>query len=51
MTAPRAFAPIDLLQLVSVPLIWGVNNVAAMIAVREMPPLMVAGLRFALVLA
>lgn len=33
------------------PLIWGVNNVAAMIAVREMPPLMVAGLRFALVLA
>lgn len=50
MTAARAFAPIDLVQLVSVPLIWGVNNVAAMIAVREMPPLMVAGLRFALVL-
>ncbi len=32
-------------------MIWGVNNVAAMIAVRELPPLMVAGLRFAIVLA
>lgn len=50
VTSPRAFAPLDLLQLVSVPLIWGVNNVAAMIAVRELPPLMVAGLRFAIVL-
>ncbi len=35
----------------AVPLIWGVNNVAAMIAVRELPPLMVAALRFLLVLA
>jgi O-acetylserine/cysteine efflux transporter len=52
VTAPfRAFAPIDLLQLVVVPLIWGVNNVAAMLAVREMPALLVAGLRFAIVLA
>lgn len=33
------------------PLIWGVNNVAAMVAVRELPPLLVAGLRFALVFA
>lgn len=46
----RTFAPLDLLQLVAVPLIWGVNNVAAMIAVRELPPLMVAGLRFTIVL-
>lgn len=51
MTSPRAFAPLDLLQLVSVPLIWGVNNVAAMVAVRDLPPLLVVGLRFALVLA
>ncbi|MBY0565023.1 MAG: EamA family transporter [Hyphomonadaceae bacterium] len=51
MTTPRAFAPLDLLQLVSVPLVWGVNNVAAMIAVRELPPLLVAGLRFAIVFA
>jgi O-acetylserine/cysteine efflux transporter len=39
------------MQLVSVPAIWGVNNVAAMVAVRELPPLLVAGLRFAIVLA
>jgi O-acetylserine/cysteine efflux transporter len=46
----RAFSPLDLAQLVSVPLIWGVNNVAAMLAVRELPALLVAGLRFAIVL-
>lgn len=51
MNARRAFAPLDILQLALVPLIWGVNNVAAMFAVRELPALMVAGLRFAMVLA
>jgi O-acetylserine/cysteine efflux transporter len=30
--------------------IWGVNNVAAMLAVRELPAFLVAGLRFAIVL-
>lgn len=51
MTAPRAFAPLDLLQLAAVPVIWGVNNVAAMVAVRELPAMFAAGARFALALA
>lgn len=32
-------------------MIWGVNNVAAMVAVRELPPLLAVGLRFAIVFA
>jgi O-acetylserine/cysteine efflux transporter len=51
VTAPRAFAPLDIVQLLAVPLIWGANNVAAMVAVRELPPLLVAGLRFAIAFA
>lgn len=51
MKSSRAFSPLDLAQLIAVPLIWGVNNVAAMLAVRELPALLVAGLRFAIVLA
>ena len=46
----HSFSPLDFLQLVAVPLIWGVNNVLAMVAIAELPPLIVAGLRFTLVL-
>lgn len=49
-TASRAFDPLDLARLLAVPLIWGANNVAAMIAVRELPALFVAGVRFIIVL-
>lgn len=49
-TSSRAFAPIDLLQLVSVALIWGVNNVFAKIAVDAFPPMMTVALRFIIVL-
>jgi O-acetylserine/cysteine efflux transporter len=48
---PRPFSPLDLVQLALVPVIWGVNNVAAMAMVRELPPLFAVGLRFAIVLA
>lgn len=52
MTAPsRAFAPLDLLQLISIALIWGVNNVFAKIAVDAFPALMTVTLRFVIVLA
>lgn len=51
MTTPsRAFAPLDFLQLISIALIWGVNNVLAKVAVDAFPALMAVGLRFALVL-
>lgn len=51
MTSPsRAFAPIDLLQLISIALIWGVNNVAAKIALNEIPPMFAVAMRFAIVL-
>jgi O-acetylserine/cysteine efflux transporter len=46
----RAFAPLDLLRLLAVPLIWGVNNVAAKVAVNELPALWVAAVRFGIVL-
>jgi O-acetylserine/cysteine efflux transporter len=49
-TASRAFAPLDLLQIVAVAVIWGVNNVAAKIALMSFPPLMMVAMRFALVL-
>ena len=48
---PRAIAPLDLLQLLAIALIWGTNNVAAKIAIGELPAMMVAGLRFAIILA
>ncbi|MGE0740775.1 MAG: DMT family transporter [Hyphomonadaceae bacterium] len=52
MTTPsRAFEPLDLLQLVSIALIWGVNNILAKIAVDALPALMMASLRFTLVVA
>jgi O-acetylserine/cysteine efflux transporter len=47
----RAFAPLDLLQLLSIALIWGVNNVLAKIAVDALPAMMMAACRFAMVLA
>jgi O-acetylserine/cysteine efflux transporter len=50
VTTSRDFAPLDMLRLCAVPVIWGVNNVAAMVAVRELPPLWVAALRFGIVL-
>jgi O-acetylserine/cysteine efflux transporter len=47
----RAFAPLDLLQLISIALIWGVNNILAKIAVDSFPAMMTVSLRFVLVLA
>ena len=46
----RAFAPLDFLQLVSIALIWGVNNIFAKLAVDALPAMMTVALRFALVL-
>ena len=52
MTPPsRAFAPLDLAQLVSIALIWGVNNILAKIAVDALPAMMTVALRFIFVLA
>lgn len=51
MTPSRAFAPTDFLQIIAVALIWGVNNVAAKVALEDMPPLFAVAMRFALVLA
>lgn len=52
MTTPsRAFAPLDLLQLVSIALSWGVNNIAAKIAVDAFPAMMTVAMRFVIVLA
>lgn len=50
-SASRAFAPLDLLQLLSVALIWGANNIFAKIAVDAFPPMMTVALRFVIVLA
>lgn len=50
MSSSRAFAPLDLLQIVAVATIWGVNNVAAKIALLHFPPLLAVAMRFALVL-
>jgi O-acetylserine/cysteine efflux transporter len=46
----RAFAPLDFLQLLSIALIWGVNNIFAKLAVDALPAMMTVALRFALVL-
>lgn len=52
MTPPsRAFAPLDFLQLVSIALIWGVNNIFAKLAVDALPAMMTVALRFLIVLA
>lgn len=51
MTTPsRAFAPLDLLQLLSIALIWGVNNIFAKIAVDALTPMLTVALRFVIVL-
>lgn len=49
--ASRAFAPLDFLQLISIALIWGVNNIAAKIAVDAFTPMMTVSMRFIIVLA
>jgi O-acetylserine/cysteine efflux transporter len=46
----RAFAPLDFLQLISIALIWGVNNIFAKLAVDALPALMTVSLRFVIVL-
>ncbi|MEZ5960828.1 MAG: hypothetical protein R3C30_10455, partial [Hyphomonadaceae bacterium] len=51
MTTPsRAFAPLDLIQLLSIAFIWGVNNILAKIAVDALPAMMTVALRFLFVL-
>jgi O-acetylserine/cysteine efflux transporter len=50
-TPSRAFAPLDLIMLLSIALIWGVNNILAKIAVDALPAMMMAALRFIIVLA
>jgi O-acetylserine/cysteine efflux transporter len=49
--APRAFAPLDFLQLLSIALIWGVNNIFAKIAVDALTPMLTVAFRFTIVLA
>ncbi|MDD3444649.1 MAG: EamA family transporter [Zavarzinia sp.] len=44
-----AMAPIDLFLVLVVNLIWGLNFVAAKLGVNELPPMLLTGLRFALV--
>lgn len=52
MTTPsRAFTPLDLIQLISIAVIWGVNNILAKIAVDALPAMMTVAVRFAFVLA
>ena len=46
----RAFAPLDLMQLIAIALIWGVNNIFAKLTVDALPALMTVALRFLLVL-
>ncbi len=49
-THSRAFTPLDLAQLVSIALIWGVNNILAKIAVDALPAMMTVAVRFVFVL-
>lgn len=49
-TSPESFAPQDLAALALVAVVWGVNNLFAKLAVDAMPPLLTAGLRFAIAL-
>lgn len=48
--ASRALAPLDMIQLVSVAFIWGVNNILAKIAVDALPAMMTVAVRFVFVL-
>jgi O-acetylserine/cysteine efflux transporter len=50
LTSSRAFALLDFAQLLSIALIWGVNNIAAKVALEELPAMLVVAVRFALVL-
>ncbi|MGH6949626.1 MAG: DMT family transporter [Vitreimonas sp.] len=50
-TPSRNFAPLDLIQLIAIALIWGVNNIFAKLTVDALPALMTVALRFAIVLA
>lgn len=50
-TPARAFAPLDLLMLLSIALIWGVNNILAKVAIDALPPMLMVACRFAIVLA
>jgi O-acetylserine/cysteine efflux transporter len=47
----RTFAPLDFAQLLSIALIWGVNNIFAKIAIDALPAMMMASLRFLIVIA
>jgi len=47
----RAFAPLDLAQLISIAFIWGVNNILAKVAVDALPAMMTVAVRFVFVLA
>lgn len=49
-TSSRPCAPLDLLQLLSIALIWGVNNILVKVAVDALPAVMTAALRFLIVL-
>lgn len=46
----RALAPLDVIQLISIAVIWGVNNILAKIAVDALPSMMTVAVRFGLVL-
>ena len=48
---PRDFAPLDLLQLLAIALIWGVNNIFAKLTVDALPAMMTVSLRFLIVFA
>lgn len=46
----RALAPLDMLQLLAIAFIWGVNNILAKIAVDALPAMMTVAVRFVFVL-
>ena len=45
----RSFTPVDFAQIILIAFIWGLNNIAAKIAVMAFPPLFSLVLRFAVV--
>ncbi len=49
-TDAQPIAAIDLATLGAIALVWGINNLLAKIAVDALPPLLAAGLRFAVAL-
>lgn len=46
--APHRLTALEIAALIAVVIIWGVNNAAAKVATEELPPLLVAAMRFAL---